>query len=89
MRNSRAADAAQNAEAFVFPEAAPEDLPEGAPECNWGELTSEAIADGFDQGQHASDPSGDGLGPEDRVGLANVIEQGNLHATCEFIADLL
>jgi hypothetical protein len=62
--------------------------PAGAarPTCNWGQLTSGAIHGGFDQGSHASDPSGDGHGPEDRVGLANVIEPGNLHATCEFLA---
>jgi len=59
--------------------------------CNWGELTSDSIAEssGSVQGEHASDPSGDGLGPEERVGLANVIEQGDLFATCEFIDGLL
>ena len=61
----------------------------GKPECSWGELTSYAISIGFDQGAHASDPSGDGLGQEERVGLANVVEQGNLEATCELIWDLL
>ena len=50
------------------------------PGCNWGEVTSEAIADGFDQGGHASSQA------NPRSGLANVIEQGNLDATCEFIA---
>jgi len=64
----------------------------GAPDCNWGELTSEAIAGGFDQGGHSSDPSGDGHGPgtldEPRVGLANVVDQGDLHATCELIESL-
>jgi hypothetical protein len=69
--------------------------PAGAakPTCNWGTLTSTAIADGFPQGQHASDPSGDGHGPgtadEPRVGLANVVERGNLEASCELIASLL
>lgn len=62
-------------------------------ECNWGTLTMETIADGFDQGGHSSDPSGDGHGPgtsdEPRAGLANVIERGNLEATCEFIENLL
>ena len=59
------------------------------PSCNWGELTADAIAAGFDQGAHSSDPSGDGRGPEDRVGLANVLERGNLNATCELIDSLL
>lgn len=63
------------------------------PDCNWGNLTSQAIADGFAQGPHASDPSGDGKGPGDadqpRAGLANVVERGNLAATCDFIAEAL
>ncbi len=59
-------------------------------ECNWGTLTMESILeDDFDQGGHSSDPSGDGPGREDRVGLANVLERGNLQATCEFIEDIL
>jgi hypothetical protein len=61
----------------------------GAPGCNWGELTMAAIMDGFPQGPHASDPSGDGKGKGDsdqpRAGLGNVVEKGNLQATCEFI----
>jgi len=68
----------------------------GAPECNWGEVTSDAILDpdlDFDQGPHASDPSGDGHGPgtvdEPRDGLANVVEDGNIFATCDLIDDLL
>ncbi|WP_298563100.1 hypothetical protein [uncultured Aliiroseovarius sp.] len=52
-----------------------------------GDLTSQAIDDGFDQGAHASDPSGDGLGQEDRSGLANVIDQGNLGATVGLLAN--
>ncbi len=36
-------------------------------------------------GVHTSDPTGDGRGPEDRVGLANMIEQGNLQVVCEFL----
>jgi hypothetical protein len=59
------------------------------PSCNWGQLTSDSIADGFDQGGHSSDPSGDGLGPEPRVGLANVVNQGDMNATCELIDSLL
>ena len=59
-------------------------------ECNWGRLTMEAVLDGFPQGPHASDPSGDGFGPgtldEPRAGLANVIEQGNLQALCELVS---
>lgn len=59
------------------------------PDCNWGQLTAEAIADGFPQGEHSSDPSGDGHGPgtndEPRVGLANVVGTGDLEATCELI----
>ena len=60
---------------------------------NWGELTSEAIADGFPQGAHSSDPSGDGHGPgtadEPRAGLGNVVEQGNMGATVDLIKSLL
>ena len=63
------------------------------PACNWGGLTAQSIASGFDQGGHVSDPSGDGHGPgtadEPRVGLANVVERGNLTATCELIDSLL
>ena len=63
------------------------------PECNWGELTAEAIADDFPQGSHSSDPSGDGRGPgsadEPRSGIANVVERGNLDMTCELIKSLL
>jgi hypothetical protein len=62
------------------------------PSCNWGKLTSGAIAAGFPQGPHSSDPSGDGHGAgtadEPRVGLANVVERGNLNATCEFISSV-
>ncbi|MGP8307910.1 hypothetical protein [Vibrio sp. YIC-376] len=63
-------------------------------ECNWGTLTMEAIKDtDFEQGSHSADPSGDGHGPgtadEPRRGLANVVEQGNLELTCQFIEDLL
>lgn len=47
----------------------------GQRENNFGEVTSGAISGGFDQGAHASDPSGDGQGPgtsdEPRDGLAN------------------
>jgi len=50
-------------------------------DCNWGQLTMEAAP----LGNHASDPSGDGRGPEDRRGLANIIERGNLQAVCEFL----
>ncbi len=64
-----------------------------APECNWGELTAAAIAAGFDQGGHSSDPSGDGHGPgtldEPRVGLANVVARGDMDATCALIDSLL
>jgi hypothetical protein len=63
------------------------------PSCNWGQLTAGAIAGGFQQGPHSSDPSGDGHGPgtadEPRAGLANVVEKGNLQATCELIASVL
>lgn len=63
------------------------------PSCNWGALTAGAIADGFPQGAHSSDPSGDGHGPgttdEPRVGLANVAAQGDLEATCELIDSLI
>lgn len=60
------------------------------PECNWGQLTQYAILElDFDQGAHSSDPSGDGRGKEDRVGLPNVVEKGNLDATCQLIESLL
>ena len=63
------------------------------PSCNWGQLTAGAIASGFPQGAHSSDPSGDGHGPgtadEPRVGLANVVNGGDLNATCELIDSLL
>ena len=58
--------------------------------CNWGRLTAQSIRGGFPQGAHASDPSGDGHGPgtndEPRDGLANVVERGNLNATCAAIS---
>jgi hypothetical protein len=59
-------------------------------ECNWGTLTLEAAKeDGKAHGKHAADPSGDGHGPgtldEPRVGLANVVEQGNLQLLCDLI----
>lgn len=66
------------------------DFEGGSLTCNWGELT----ADNADtMGNHASDPSGDGVGPGDadhrRSGLANVVDKGNLSATCQLIRDLL
>lgn len=51
------------------------------PSCNWGQTTAEAIADGFDQGAHASSFAG-----SKRAGLANVVNKGDLNALCEFIA---
>lgn len=63
------------------------------PSCNWGQLTADAIATGFPQGAHSSDPSGDGHGrgtaDEPRKGLANVVARGDLEATCELISSLL
>jgi len=64
------------------------------PEDNLGSLTSYAIHElDFDQGQHSSDPSGDGHGPgtadEPRDGLPNLVERGTLELTIELIADLL
>ena len=53
--------------------AAPPEPPAGC----WGELTSEAIAGGFPQGEHASNQS------NPRAGLANVFGQGDLSATCD------
>ena len=53
-----------------------------AVDCNWGKLTMQSTP----MGDHASDPSEDGRGPEDRVGLANILEQGNLQAVCEFLS---
>ena len=54
---------------------------QASPDCNWGQLTSDSIAGGFDQGGHASSFAG-----SPRVGLANVVEQGNLDATCELLS---
>jgi hypothetical protein len=61
------------------------------PTCNWGDLTADSIAAGFAQGAHSSDPSGDGPGGADqpRAGLANVVDRGDLNATCELISSLL
>jgi hypothetical protein len=61
------------------------------PSCSWGELTAYAIheVEGWDQGRHSADPSGDGPGPEDRVGLANVTGKGDLAGTCVLIDSLL
>ena len=76
--------AALNSDQFEF---------EPSDHINWGQLTSDAIQNGFPQGPHASDPSDDGHGPgtadEPRDGLANVVDQGDLFATAEFISDLL
>ena len=51
-------------------------------QCNWGQVTVTAIkeSNGKALGEHSSSQ------PTPRVGLANVIEQGNLEATCEFLA---
>jgi hypothetical protein len=57
--------------------------------CNWGELTRAATP----LGAHSADPSGDGKGPGDadqpRVGLANVVERGDLEATCTLLAGIV
>jgi hypothetical protein len=50
------------------------------PDCVWGELTSDAIAAGFQQGEHSSSFD------TPRVGLANVVNQGDLHATCVLLS---
>jgi len=47
---------------------------------NLGQLTSSQIAAGFEQGPHSSSFAG-----EPRVGLANIVEQGNLKATLYLI----
>ena len=60
--------------------------PPGKRDDNFGEVTSRSIAEGFDQGGHASDPSGDGPAGSDqpRDGLANAGgERGNLSATMD------
>ena len=61
------------------------------PDDNLGALTSYAILliEDWDQGGHSSDPLMDGLGKEDRVGLANVLNQGDLEATVAFLAMLI
>ena len=63
--------------------------PPGQMDNSWGDLTSEAIAGGFDQGAHASDPSGDGKGKETRVGLGNAggggVGSGDLSKTIDLI----
>jgi hypothetical protein len=62
----------------------------GSLTCNWGELTADYSEN---MGEHSSDPSGDGRGPGDadspRGGLANVVNKGDLAATCEFIRSML
>jgi len=58
----------------------------GSLTCNWGELTADNTEN---MGEHSSDPSDDGKGPEERVGLANVINKGDLATTCEVIRDML
>jgi hypothetical protein len=50
------------------------------PDCIWGELTAEAIAAGFQQGEHSSSFD------TPRVGLANVVEDGSLYATCVLLS---
>jgi hypothetical protein len=57
-----------------------DETPGSSPDCIWGELTSEAIAAGFQQGEHSSSFD------TPRVGLANVIQQGDLLATCVFLS---
>ena len=57
---------------------------------NLGQVTKEANqTEGWSQGSHASDPSGDGKGKGDsdqpRSGLANVVEKGNLSKTIDAI----
>lgn len=54
------------------------------PTCNWGTLTADAIADGFAQGEHSSSFAG-----SPRVGIANVVNKGDMNATCEFIESAL
>lgn len=68
------------AESSIYP--SEPDITSVSVKCNWGKLTMDAAP----LGEHSSDPSGDGLGREDRVGLANIIEQGNLHAVCELLS---
>jgi hypothetical protein len=60
--------------------AAFDETPGESPDCQWGELTASAIAAGFQQGDHASSFD------NPRVGLANVIQQGDLYATCVFLS---
>lgn len=65
------------------------------PDENLGALTNYAIHEvpDYDQGEHASDPSGDGHGPgtndEPRAGLANVVERGVLQSTIDLLVSLL
>ncbi|MDW4498588.1 hypothetical protein R5H30_11390 [Sulfitobacter sp. D35] len=56
---------------------------------NWGKLTKFAIqeVEGWNQGRHSADPSGDGLGREERVGLPNIFPDGDLTDTYLFVAD--
>ena len=51
------------------------------PAGNWGQVTSTAIAGGFDQGTHASSFAG-----APRTGLANVVNQGDLSSTITLVA---
>jgi hypothetical protein len=59
----------------------PEDeAPGESPECVWGVLTAEGIAAGFSMGEHSSTQD------NPRVGIANVVNQGDLEATCELLS---
>ncbi len=60
---------------------------------NWGRTTSGAIDDGFPQGEHSADPSGDGLSREDRMGLGNLNEvlggKSGLGSLNDFVSSML
>jgi hypothetical protein len=44
---------------------------------DFGQGASQDLAKDGEMGKHASDPSGDGKGPEDRSGIGNVLNPGD------------
>lgn len=44
---------------------------------DFGKKASDDLANDGQMGEHSSDPSGDGKGPEDRTGIGNVFNSGD------------
>ena len=81
---------------IAFAQSPMKNLDLGAVQCNWGVLSMQAIIDlDFDTGFHSADPDNDGIGRDDpdrndpRVGLPNLLGQGDLVATCELVGCML